>query len=125
MQKKSSVHIINIVEDDTLKDKEETATATFRKFFPDAPPVKLYRTSGGKVGMQVAVSPRDPKFDDAYQAVLRAIGEVRIMLKRVIHSQEYHPCTKYLDGINALLSQLSKDKKLSLEDLSECLEKYT
>lgn len=120
-QKNFGVHVVDVIEDPALKAKEEAATAAFQRFFPDALPVKLYRTSGGKVGLQVSVNPNAPKFDDARIAVLRAIKEMDIVLNRVINSQQYHPCPKYLEGINALLAQLPKDSKLSLEELSECL----
>jgi hypothetical protein len=76
----AGVHTIEIVRDDELRAKEEEATSTFRKFFPQAPPLKLYRTADGRIGFQVAValSTGDRKlFNDAYAAVMKILGEKR------------------------------------------------
>ena len=76
----AGVRTIEIVRDDELKRKEREATAAFRKFFPDAPPLKLYLTSDGRIGFQVAIglSSGDRKlFNDAYAAVMRTLGEKR------------------------------------------------
>jgi len=79
-RKPKGVHTIEIVRDEELKAKEEEATKTFRKFFPQAPALRLYRTSDGRVGFQVAIalSPGDRKvFNDAYAAVMKVLGEKR------------------------------------------------
>ncbi|MBI2221714.1 MAG: hypothetical protein HYU53_10970 [Acidobacteria bacterium] len=76
----AGVQTIEVVRDDELKAKEREATATFRKVFPEAPPLKLYRTSDGRIGFQVAIglSPGDRKlFNDAYAAVMKILGEKR------------------------------------------------
>lgn len=79
-RKPNTVHTIEIVRDEELKGKEEQATATFRRFFPQAPPLKLYRTSDGRIGFQVALalSAGDRKhFNDAYVAIMKILGERR------------------------------------------------
>lgn len=79
-RKRNGVHTIEIVRDEELKAKEEQATTTFRTFFPQAPPLKLYRTSDGRIGFQVAIalSPGNRKhLNDAYAAVMRVLGEKR------------------------------------------------
>jgi hypothetical protein len=80
MPPKSRVQTVEIVQDDELKRKEKEATATFRKYFPEAPPLSLYRTADGRIGFQVALalSPGVRKqFDEAYAAVMRILGEKR------------------------------------------------
>jgi hypothetical protein len=79
-RKPNGVHTIEVVRDEELKAKEKQATTTFRKFFPQAPPLKLYRTADGRVGFQVAlaVAPGDRKLlNDAYAAVMKVLGERR------------------------------------------------
>lgn len=79
-RKPNGVHTIEIVRDEELKAKEGQATTTFQKFFPQAPPLKLYRTADGRVGFQVAlaVAPGDRKhLNDAYAAVMKVLGERR------------------------------------------------
>lgn len=76
----AGVHTIEIVHDEELRAKEEEATKAFRKFFPQAPSLKLYRASDGRIGFQVAIalSPGDRKlFNDAYAAVMKILGEKR------------------------------------------------
>ena len=80
MPRTPTVQTIEIVPDDQLKSKEDKATAAFRKFFPKAPSLKLYRTADGRIGFQVAIalSPGDRKnFNDAYAAVMKVLGERR------------------------------------------------
>jgi hypothetical protein len=79
-RKPSGVRTIEVVRDEVLKAKETKATTTFRKFFPQAPALKLYRTSDGKVGFQVAISlsAGDRKnLNEAYAAVMKVLGERR------------------------------------------------
>lgn len=79
-QNPNGVQTIEVVRDEELKAKEGQATTMFRKFFPQAPPLKLYRTSDGRTGFQVAIalSPGDRKnFNDAYAAVMKVLGERR------------------------------------------------
>ena len=78
--KQTRVQTVEIVQDDELKSKEKEATTTFRKYFPEAPPLRLYRTADGRIGFQVALalSPGVRKqFNDAYAAVMRILGEKR------------------------------------------------
>ena len=76
MQDKPGVHVVEVVQDDALKAKEELATAAFRQFFPDSSPVRLFRTSDGQTGIYVPlVFSGNPKFDEAYLAVLNAISK--------------------------------------------------
>ncbi len=78
------VHIVAIIDDKTLKAKEEAATAVFRQFFPNSPAVKLYRTSDGQIGLYVpfditgissGLITSPSHVVDAFQAVLKAINE--------------------------------------------------
>lgn len=78
--KKPIVHVIEIVQDASLKKLQGKATEAVRRFYPDATPVKLYRTADGRIGcqMQVTVAPGErQRWNEAYQAVMRVLGEKR------------------------------------------------
>lgn len=77
---KTKVHVIEIIKDKQLRAKEALATQAVRRFYPDAGPVKLYRTVDGSAGFQldIAVTAGDRKrLDDAYRAVMKVLGEKR------------------------------------------------
>jgi predicted RNA-binding Zn-ribbon protein involved in translation (DUF1610 family) len=77
---KPRVEFIEIVADATLRQKEIEATEAVRRLCPECGPVKLYRTSDGRVGIQLQVSlaPGNRKLlDDIYRAVMKAIGQRR------------------------------------------------
>lgn len=79
-RKTDGVHTIEVVPDGKLKAKEARMTAAFRKFFPEAPPLRLYRTSDGRVGFQVAMSLSHGDrrlLNEAYAAVMKVLGERR------------------------------------------------
>jgi len=76
----TKVHVIEVVKDEKLKAKEVRATVALRSFFPHAGPVRLYRTKDGRCGFQsdIALEPGDRKrFDKAYSAIMRILGEKR------------------------------------------------
>ncbi len=78
MRKK--VQFIEIGRDEALAQKAPAATAAVRRFFPNAPPVRLYRTADGRVGfsLQLSVTAGHRKrFEEAYRAVMRVLGERR------------------------------------------------
>lgn len=77
---KADVKFVEFGKDAVLKQKEVLATKTLRLYFPKSAPVKLYRTTDGRVGVQatLAVTPGDSKrVAEAYAAVMAAIGEGR------------------------------------------------
>lgn len=77
---KSKVQFIEIVPDASLHKKEAKATAAFRRFFPKAPPLKLYRTSEGRIGFQaqlVVTTGDRARLGSAYAAVMKVLGEKR------------------------------------------------
>src|SRR5713101_7273585 len=77
---KPRVEFVEIVADATLRQKEKEATEAVRRLCPDCGPVKLYRTSDGRVGIQLQISlaPGNRKLlDDIYRAVMKAIGQRR------------------------------------------------
>jgi hypothetical protein len=76
----SKVDVVEVVVDDELRHKGRAATAAFRRFFPDAPELKLYRTADGRVGFQaqLALAPGDrSRFEKAYRAVMKVLGSTR------------------------------------------------
>ena len=80
MREKTDVRFVEVVPDAKLRSLERAATRAVRRLFPESGPVKLYRTADGRIGcqMQVAVAPGGRKrLDEAYRAVMRALGERR------------------------------------------------
>ena len=76
----SKVDVVEIVADDELRQKTRAATAAFRRFFADAPELKLYRTTDGCLGFQaqLALAQGDrARFDKAYRAVMKVLGATR------------------------------------------------
>ena len=74
------VEFVEIVADTTLRQKEKEATEAVRRLCPACGPVRLYRTSEGKVGIQLQVSlaPGNRKLlDDIYRAVMKIVGQRR------------------------------------------------
>jgi hypothetical protein len=76
----SKVSVIEVVMDNELRQKARAATAAFRRFFADAPELKLYRTGDGRIGFQaqLALAPGDrARFEKAYRAVMKVLGATR------------------------------------------------
>ena len=76
----SKVEFVEVVPDARLKKKEAEATEAFRQFFPKAAPLKLYRTSDGRVGFQAQIAllaGERARLESAYAAVMRVLGEKR------------------------------------------------
>lgn len=76
----SKVDVVELVVDDGLRQKTRAATAAFRRFFGDAAELKLYRTSDGRLGFQaqLALASGDrARFEKAYRAVMKVLGETR------------------------------------------------
>lgn len=76
----SKVHFVEVVPDSSLRKKEVEATSAFRRFFPKAPPLKLYRTRDGRIGFQAqvaAASGERSRLGSAYAAVMKVLGEKR------------------------------------------------
>jgi hypothetical protein len=77
---KTKAHVIEVVPADDLRKKEAKARAVVKRFFPNAGPLRLYRTAEGRIGCQldVTVTAGDRKrLDQAYQAIMSALGEKR------------------------------------------------
>lgn len=76
----SKVDVVEVVVDQELRQRTRAATAAFRRFFPDAPELKLYRTSDGRLGFQtkLALAAGDRgRFEKAYRAVMKVLGATR------------------------------------------------
>jgi hypothetical protein len=120
MPRKKGVDIIEVVKDDDLKMKEEQATATFRRFFPHAPSVKLYRTADGRTGFQVSLTLGTGErklLNDAYAAVMKVLGEKRgrpagrrkVQAKLRLHEDVYKALKETADRSHKTLSSLVED----------------
>ncbi len=78
--RKTKVHVVEVVPDADLRKKETKARAVVKRFFPNAGPVRLYRTAEGRIGCQLdlTVTVGDRKrLDQAYEAIMDALGERR------------------------------------------------
>lgn len=74
------IDFIEVVPDPELRKKEKQVTEVVRGFYPECGPVKLYRTSDGRVGfqMQVTLTAGNRKLvDKLYSAVMKCLGEKR------------------------------------------------
>ena len=77
---KTQVHVVEVVADEELRRKEAKARAAVQRFFPSAGLLRLYRTTEGRIGCQLdlTVTAGDRKrLDEAYQAIMKALGERR------------------------------------------------
>jgi hypothetical protein len=77
---KTNVHVIEVVEDAELRKKEGKASEAVKRFFPNAGPLRLYRTAEGRIGVQLdlSVTPGDrQRLDHAYRAIMKVLGEKR------------------------------------------------
>ena len=75
---KTKVHAIEVVKDAELRKKEAKARAVVKRFFPNAGPVRLYRTAAGRIGCQLdlTITTVDRmRVDQAYEAIMDAVGE--------------------------------------------------
>jgi len=124
---KTKVHVIEVVKDAELRDKEARASRTIRRFFPNAGPVRLYRTADGRIGIQVDLSltPGDRKrLDDAYGALMKVLGERRgrprgakkVQMKLLLPERAYRALKHAAAASNSTMSGL-------VERLADGLEK--
>jgi len=75
-----NIHLLEVVEDRALRRKEAQARAAVKRFFPNAGPLRLYRTAEGRIGVQLdlTVMPGDrQRLDRAYGAIMKVVGERR------------------------------------------------
>ena len=74
---KTKVRVVEVVPDADLRKKEAKARAVVKRFFPNAGPVRLYRTAEGRVGCQLVTAGDRKRLDQAYEAIMDAVGERR------------------------------------------------
>lgn len=77
---KTKVHVVEVVPDAELRTKEARARAVVKNFFPNAGPVRLFRTTDRRVGCQLDISLAAGdrrRLDEAYDAIMKAVGEKR------------------------------------------------
>src|SRR3990172_5417236 len=77
---KPRIHVIEVVKDKELRARQAQATAVFRRFYPGAPPLRLFRTRDGRLGFQaqVSIAPGQRELSNlAYAQVMRVLGEKR------------------------------------------------
>ena len=76
----TKTRFVEFVDDPELRVKEENVAEVIRRFYPNAGPVKLYRSADGRIGSQLnfPVAPGGRKsLDDAYREVMKVLGEKR------------------------------------------------
>ena len=74
--RKTKAHFVDVVPDADLRKKEAMAWVVVKRFFPNAGPVRLYRTVEGRVGCQLdlTVTAGDRKrLHQAYKAIMDAV----------------------------------------------------
>jgi hypothetical protein len=114
---RTKVHVVEMVQDDELRKKETRARAVLRRFFPEAGPLRLYRTRDGRIGCQIdlslAVGDRK-RLDEAYRALVKALGETRgrprgakkIQTKLMLPESAYRALKRAAAASNATMSGL-------------------
>lgn len=114
------VHVIEVVRDEELVKRETEATAAVRRFFPNSPPVKLYRTADGRIGFQLQLSVATgerKRLEDAYRAVMKVLGEKRgrprgaktVQTKLRLPEPVYRALKKAAANSNASMSSVVAD----------------
>lgn len=114
---KTNVHVIEVVEDPELREREAMAIKAVRRFFPNAGPLRLYRTAEGRIGVQldVSVAPGDrQRLDDAYRAIMKVLGEKRgrprgvktVQTKLMLPEPAYRALKRAAAASNSTMSSL-------------------
>jgi len=78
--RKPNLHVIEVVEDRELRKKEARAAAAVKRLFPDSGALRLYRTAEGRIGVQLHLTLTlgdRQRLDQAYRAIMKAVGERR------------------------------------------------
>lgn len=78
--RKTKLHVVELVPDDDLQGREAEVRAVVSRFFPNVPPLRLYRTTEGAIGCQldVTVAAGDRKrLVKAFDAVSKILAEKR------------------------------------------------
>ena len=50
---KTNAHVIEVVEEPELRKKAAKAREAVKRFFPNAGPLRLYRSADGRIGVQL------------------------------------------------------------------------
>ena len=125
---KTRVDIIEIVHDPGLQKKEKKATEAVRRLYPQCGPVRLYRTSDGRLGfqMQLAVAAGERKLlHGVYRAIMRVLGERRgrrpgvktVQTKLRLPESVYFALKKAAMGSHATISRVVAD--LAMRELKK------
>lgn len=75
--RRTKLHVVEVVPDADLLGREAEVRAVISRFFPNVPPLRLYRTTEGAIGCQldVTVTARDRKrLAKAFEAVSKALA---------------------------------------------------
>ena len=113
----NKTRFVEFVDDPELRVKEENVAEVIRRFYPNAGPVKLYRSADGRIGFQlnVPVAPGGRKrLDDAYREVMKVLGEKRgrprgvktVQTKLLLPEQVYLLLKEQAQKSNATVSGL-------------------
>ncbi|MCL4818155.1 MAG: hypothetical protein KJ067_03405 [Vicinamibacteria bacterium] len=111
---------IEVVPDAGLRAQEAQATAAFRRFFPKAPALKLYRTSDGRVGFQAQMllaAGDKARLEQAYAAVMKVLGQRRgrpggerkVQAKLRLHEPVYRALQEAAQSSHTTLSAVVED----------------
>ena len=123
---KTNVHVIEVVEDAKLRKNEAKASEAVKRFFPNAGPLRLYRTAEGRIGVQLnlTLTPGDrQRLDDAYRAIMKVLGERRgrprgvktIQTKLLLPEPAYRALKRAAAASNSTMSGLVAQMAARLE----------
>ena len=115
------VQFVEVVKDERLRKRETEATTVFRRFFPKAPRLKLYRTADGRVGFQaqVALASGDRgRLEEAYAAVMRVLGERR---GRPARERKVQAKLRLTANVYKALKKAAKEERTTVSGLVEDL----
>jgi hypothetical protein len=119
-RKNPRVEFIEIVQDGDLKTKERAVTEAVRRSYPNCGPIRLYRTTDGRIGFQISLSfaaGERKVLDDVYKTIMRALGERRgrrpgpktVQAKLRLPEPVYSALKKAAEESNVTLSKLVAD----------------
>ena len=113
------VGVVEVVVDDALQQKTRAATVAFRRFFADAPELRLYKTIDGRLGFQTQLSlaPGDRvRFEKAYRAVMKVLGATR---GRPAGARKVQAKLRLREPVYRKLRMAAKRSRRTISDLIE------
>jgi hypothetical protein len=123
---RTKVHVIEVVEDSELRSKQAKANQAVKRLFPNAGPLRLYRTAQGRIGVQLRLTLTAgdrQRLDEAYRAIMNVLGEKRgrprgqrkIQTKLVLPEAAYRALKRAAAASHSTMSGLVAELAAGLE----------